>query len=227
MFEVIPQPEFESWYETLPAELAEAVATAIDVAAGSSSVFLSERLSPLLLWFDGVDESSASALGQHLSALHARAYLGWHRDVLDCLDSSAFASRLAQLDPVRAALVLTQVEKLKRQLQATRTVASYAAWPVAKGTTSAPASVREACVDLLRSIGLDAGELLGSRSGLRELTVDTTTPGLRVLFGLDAARRRLIALFGERLDRRYYGDSVKLAEQRWRSYCQAELGATP
>jgi hypothetical protein len=45
-------------------------------------------------------------------------------------------------------------------------------------------------------------------------------PRLRVLFGLDFPAKRLLAIWGESLDRRYYGDSVKHAEQRWQQYCE-------
>jgi hypothetical protein len=55
---------------------------------------------------------------------------------------------------------------------------------------------------------------------LRELCIDNVRPQLRVLFGLDFPARRLIAILGEPLDRRYYGDSVRKAEQRWRQYCE-------
>jgi hypothetical protein len=70
--------------------------------------------------------------------------------------------------------------------------------------------------------------VVGTGSGLRELCIDNVSPPLRVIFGLDYPRRRLIAILGETLDRAYYGDSVRRAEQRWQRYCaelSAELGA--
>jgi len=58
MFQVMPDPEFSAWYETLPEPLAEEVATAIDVAASACSLLAPERLSRLLLWFDGTGSRS-------------------------------------------------------------------------------------------------------------------------------------------------------------------------
>jgi len=63
-------------------------------------------------------------------------------------------------------------------------------------------------------------QILNSVSGLCELTVVTTEPRLRLLFGLDVIEKRIVVLLGEPLDRAYYGDSVKLAERRWQAYCE-------
>jgi len=63
--------------------------------------------------------------------------------------------------------------------------------------------------------------MMNSPSGLCELTIASTEPPLRVLFGLDAPGQRIVALLGEPLTRSYYGDSVQLAEQRWLSYCSS------
>ena len=59
---------------------------------------------------------------------------------------------------------------------------------------------------------------MNSLSGLCELSIPSTEPPLRVLFGLDALGQRIVALLGEALTRSYYGDSVTLAEQLWRQY---------
>ena len=66
---------------------------------------------------------------------------------------------------------------------------------------------------------------MNSVSGLCELTVVSTEPRLHVLFGLDAPAQRIVALLGEPLTRSYYGDSVLLAERRWREYCTSDARA--
>jgi hypothetical protein len=233
MFQVVPEPEFEVWFESLPEPLAEEVATAIDLAASAGGLLAPERLSRLLLWFDGTGSGTGPDLGVpgHLSmpalaqlpGAQARSYLMWHQEALLCLDSAPFRERLEQLAPELAAQALSQVERLKRRLQAARVASSWSSWQrtyAASGQLGDPSGVRGAFLDLLRLMGLEPQAVLGSGSGLRELCVDNVKPQLRVLFGLDFPAKRLIAILGEALDRRYYGDSVRRAEQRWRAYCQ-------
>ena len=234
MFEVVPEPEFEIWYESLPEPLAEEVATAIDLAASAGGLLAPERLSRLLLWFDGTGSGSGPDLGVpgHLSmtalaqlpAMQARSYLTWQQEALLCLDSAPFRERLERLTPELAAQALSQVERLKRRLQSARMASSWSSWQrayAALGPLGDASGVRGAFLDLLRLMGLEAQTVLGAGSGLRELCIDNVQPQLRVLIGLDFPAKRLIAILGEALNRRYYGDVVKRAEQRWRSYCQS------
>jgi len=230
MFQVVPEPEFSAWFEALPEPLAEEVATAIDLAATASAGMAPERLSRLLLWFDGAGTGSNAQLGLGELALRAwesamalpverlRSYLGWHEEVLLCLQSAPLLRRLEQLEPARAELALAQVERLRRKLQAARLSGSYAALRTSHIAERDALGLRSAFEQLMQLVGLDAKLVLGSGSGLRELCIDNVQPQLRVLFGLDFPARRLIAILGETLDRRYYGDAVRLAEQRWRDY---------
>jgi hypothetical protein len=247
MFEVIPEPEFEAWYESLPEPLAEEVATAIDLAASESGVIAPERLSRLLLWFDSTGSGCGPELGvpglvtlpgwPALPTARAHGYLIWHQEVLLCLESAPFEDRLARLDPVLAARALTHVERLKRKLHAARFAGTWSPWSHSGQQATIPkteadaSGLRGAFLDLLSLMGLEPEAVLGSGSGLRELCIDNVRPQLRVLFGLDFPARRLIAILGESLDRRYYGASVDRAEQRWREYCRnlADQGrsATP
>ena len=100
-------------------------------------------------------------------------------------------------------------------------------WGAAHSTAAQPAA-RVYRIGILAS-QLTTAEMAGPRtlsppinallSGLRELCIDNVQPQLRVLFGLDFPAQRLLAIWGEPLERRYYGDSVRHAEQRWRQYC--------
>jgi hypothetical protein len=246
MFEVIPEPEFEAWYEGLPEPLAEEVATAVDLAASASGVIAPERLSRLLLWFDSTGAAGGGEVGvpgvvtrpgwPELPAARAHGYLIWHQEVRLCLESAPFKERLAQLDPALAARALTQVERLKRKLHAARFAGTWSPWrhggQASTPKTDADASgLRATFLDLLSLMGLEQEVVLGSGSGLRELCITNVRPQLRVLFGLDFPARRLIAILGESLDRQYYGASVQRAEQRWREYCEDPAGqsrsATP
>jgi hypothetical protein len=82
-----------------------------------------------------------------------------------------------------------------------------------------PESVRDALHEALGVLGLDPGDLADTTSGLRELTLTRLNPRLRVIYGIDVPRRQIVVLLGEPLTRAYYGDSIRLAEQRWREYC--------
>ena len=221
MFQVVPEPEFSAWFESLPASLAEEVATAIDLAASVGALMAPERLSRLLLWFDG----TGSGTGPELDVPgldHVHHYLTWHHEVRLCLESSVFRERLERLEPKLAAQALRQVERLQRQLHVSRLAGNASPW--AHGSPSppppaAPTGLRGSFLELLGLMGLTPPGVLGSGSGLRELCIDNVQPQLRVLFGLDFPAQRLLAIRGEPLDRRYYGDSVQHAEQRWRQYC--------
>jgi hypothetical protein len=179
----------------------------------------------------------------------AQELLLWQREVVRCLESEAFRERLAQLDPRAASLALTMTESLKRQLLAARQRLALEAqarpprlradW--AGGLTpreerilrmrfgigelpeaSLFRSLKEAFFEVLRLVGLEPTQIMNSQSGLCELTIVSTEPRLHVLFGLDAPAQRVIALLGEPLTRSYYGDSVTLAEERWRQYCESD-----
>jgi hypothetical protein len=232
MLQVVPEPEFSAWYEALPEPLAEEVATAIDLAASFGGALGPERLSRLLLWFDGSGSSDWGIAGKLLQSTperpleHVRSYLMWHQEVLLCLESLPFRERLEQLEPEPAARALRLVERLKRKLHAARLSGSWSPWQgspsrVIRAPLGSTNDVRGAFQDLLQLMGLDARAVLGSTSGLRELCIDNVRPQLRVLFGLDFPAKRLLAILGEPLDRRYYGDSVRRAEQRWQEYLGA------
>ncbi|HVY26050.1 MAG TPA: hypothetical protein VHB79_05835 [Polyangiaceae bacterium] len=230
MFQVVPEPEFSAWFEDLPEPLAEEVATAIDLAASAGGGLAPERLSRLLLWFDGTGSGGCESSGldelarrglEHATALpveRLRSYLVWHEEVLLCLQSAPFLARLERLEAARAEQALAQVEQLKQKLRAVRLAGSHVVLRAAAVNERATLSLRTAFEELLQLAGLEAKLLLGSGSGLRELCIDNVRPQLRVLFGLDFPAKRLIAIVGETLDRRYYGDTVRLAEQRWQAY---------
>jgi hypothetical protein len=226
MFEVIPEPEFSAWFEALPDPFAEEVAAAIDLTA--STALLPQRLSRSLLWYDGTGDGTHPLLdlaGQALQLREApahrlRDYLSWHQEVVLCLESASFQERLAQLEAPSSELALALVELLKRRLHAARLCTTLNPWhqePLSR-LGGEWAGVRQAFDDLLQTMGLASQQVLGCGSGLRELTLSNMRPPLRILFGLDFPAKRLLAILGEALDRRYYGDSVRRAERCWRHY---------
>ena len=80
-------------------------------------------------------------------------------------------------------------------------------------------AVQRALCEVLALVGLAPEDVADTESGLRELTISDATPSLRLIYAIDVPRRRILAILGEALNRAYYGDSVRLAEQRWRQYC--------
>ena len=247
MFQITPSNEFATWFEALAPEHAEEVACALDLLAEAGVALGPSRTSRALLWYDGCGGGPPTDAwyGLHTGADASRPFedvrelLLWHREVVRCLDSTAFRERLARLEPQAASLALAAVENLKVRLKAARTRArlrsSTTTFPRSALATLATLSAREARVlaerfapenelkepffEVLRLVGLEPTQVMNSPSGLCELTIASTEPPLRVLFGLDAPGQRIVALLGEPLTRNYYGDSVQLAEQRWLSYC--------
>jgi hypothetical protein len=228
MFEVVPEPEFSAWFEALPDPYAEEVAAAIDLTANASSALMPERLSRLLLWYDGAGNAPAPDVARQLDVFGLPSnpvhdYLAWHHEVVLCLESPAFRERLARLEPREAEHVLGLVERIRARLRAARVTTTYNPWRRdPRGAFGEWPGVRDVFTELLASLGLATPEVLGSGSGLRELSIGNIRPPLRVLFGLDFPARRLIAILGETLDRNYYGDSVKRAEKRWQQYLDAQ-----
>jgi hypothetical protein len=228
MVEILVEPEFSAWVEALPDPFAEEVTAALELTASAGPALAPERLSRLLLWYDGTGtgtELVAGAAGQALALRVAPGrevgiYLGFHHDVVQCLESEALRQRLARLPDAPAAHALLLVERLKRLLQAARFASSHAP---RGGSSWEP--LRATFAELLGLLGLSTREALGSESGLRELAIRNVRPEFRVLIGLDHGGRRLLAILGETLDRAYYGDSVRRAEKRWRGYLERQLDA--
>ncbi|HEY3667156.1 MAG TPA: hypothetical protein VGL19_14195 [Polyangiaceae bacterium] len=248
MFQITPSNEFATWFEALAPELAEEVACALDLLAEAGVALGPSRTSRALLWYDGCAGNEATGWDRLRTGSDAprsfddvREVLLWHREIVRCLESTAFRERLARLQPQVASLALVAVENLKVRLKAARArtslQSSAALFPRSALATLEALTAREARVlaerfapenalkepffEVLRLVGLEPTQMMNSPSGLCELTIASTEPRLRVLFGLDAPGQRIVALVGEELKRSYYGDSVQLAERRWLSYCSS------
>ncbi len=270
MFEITPTSEFSAWFESLSPELAEEVACALDLLAEAGVALGPSRTSRALLWFDGCGNEVPSGSSQgnrplwpreagllspgHTTESQLRSFedvrelLLWHREVVRCLESTAFRERLARLEPKAAGVALRAVENLKVRLKAVaKRIAlqgplprpAPAHLPPSALSALSPREVRilqerfapenelkQGFFEVLRLVGLEPSQMLNSASGLCELTIPSTEPPLRVLFGLDAPAQRIVVLLGEPLTRSYYGDSVNLAERRWLQYCASPAAPT-
>ncbi|HWP05009.1 MAG TPA: hypothetical protein VNN72_04675 [Polyangiaceae bacterium] len=237
MFEIVPEPEFRSWFESLAEPLAEEVATALEVVAHAAETLDPPGVSRALLWFDGtgtgasgVGSAGAYARRFHLehSANGLRAVLAWQHELLACLGSPAFRRRLEKLPHASAADALQTVESLRAELRAWQkeVVLGLGAGRVSIDLIERRrAAIMREFSGVLELLGLRAGEFIALSNALRELTITRVNPPLRVLFGIDATAKRLVALLGEPLDRAYYGDSVRRVEARWARYQERAVRA--
>lgn len=89
----------------------------------------------------------------------------------------------------------------------------------AKGRLPTTESVKRGLSEVLTLAGVESNEVIDSMSGLREMTLDELTPHVRLIYGIDVPGQRILVILGEPLDRCFYGDSVRLAERKWRDYC--------
>jgi hypothetical protein len=233
MFELVPEPEFSAWLERLTEAEAEDVVGALEVVARADDALEPPGVSRALLWFDGTGAGASpfrALPGLELRLAAAadgfRALVAWQRELVSCLDSSAFRRRLERLSPAVAARALSNVEELRGELKRFQQVL----WvQLGAGTLSLQqlerrrAAIKREFVSVLTLLGLEPGHFIALANGLRELTLTRVRPALRILFGVDAAAQCLIVLRGEALTRTYYGDSVRLAEARWASYQERAL----
>jgi hypothetical protein len=90
-----------------------------------------------------------------------------------------------------------------------------------------PGPLYVAVLEALRLVGLSPNLFFDEQTGLRELRVGAGRTRSRLLCGVDVARRRIVVILGERLDRRYYGDSVKFAEAYFRDYLEKQQEFAP
>lgn len=221
VYEITIGDAFARWFEALEAGAAKQVAGALEVVAATGPAFDPVKQSPSLLWFDDTGRAPAVGAGALASYWPGPGYgdlLAWHHEVVRFLDGPPFERALKQVDGVTASRALEGVRRLREALRSSWLgfVSDATGW-----RTGAPVStraVKSALEAVLALVGLGLDDLGERESGLRELTVTEAAPALRVLYGLDVPRQRLVALSGEALTRAYYGDSVRAAERRWESY---------
>ncbi len=184
--------------------------------------------------------------GLNEATAELRRLVFWYQEAMRWLDSPKFLARLAELDPETARSALSGIERVRGCVRGTRNWGPYlhGLWPkvpvamqwapgsgkaelVASGkidaarASSTRDSVKGALLELLTLMGLDPRDAPDPPSGLRELSISTTHPALRVIVGIDVPKQRVLVILGEPLNRAYYGDSVRLCEQRWREFYQS------
>ena len=232
MLRLSPQPEFVAWFESLGEAEAEEVASGLEVVATAGEALDPPRVSRALLWFDGTGTGAGASLEGGLelavsqSAEALRSVLTWQRELIAALEAEPFGVRLASSSPELSAEALDTVARLRRELRAWQreVLLRFASDSVSQERlASKRAELMQTFSSVLELMGFSAGRFIALSNGLRELTIATTNPALRVLFGVDATAKRLVLLLGEPLTRAYYGDSVRRAEQHWARYQERVL----
>jgi hypothetical protein len=233
MFEISVTREFEDWYQALDSQTAERVAAELNVLERLGPELDGTRSSRLLLWFDGMQNRSSNApWGLREPDLALAQVLRSQHEALRCLETPNFLARFLKLEARQAQRGHELLERLRARVRAAlqlsqlawrhRLPASELPWaqPALTEQPSAQPDVQAALLEVLSLVGLRLEDVADRSSGLRELTVAELSPPQRLLYAVDAPRRRILVILGEALDRAYYGDSVRLAERRWRDYCR-------
>jgi hypothetical protein len=137
-------------------------------------------------------------------------------EALRCLETPNFQACFLKLEPRSAARAQELMERLRASVRAA-TLSLVRSQPESAWSERPllpDEALQAALLELLSCVGLRLEDVADRSSGLRELTLAELRPPHRLLYAIDAPRRRILAILGEALDHAYYGDSVRLAERR-------------
>jgi hypothetical protein len=87
-------------------------------------------------------------------------------------------------------------------------------------------AIRDEYLAALAAAGFAVADLPAHTPALREIALRAPPPGVRLLYGVDDASDRALVVLGERLDRSFYGDSVRRAERQWQAFLDGETRKT-
>jgi hypothetical protein len=236
MLELLTTEAFATWFSGLAAGPAEDVAATLEVIVQLGTRTEAPGSSEWLLWYEH------PSLAQRLQPLREPPpeivkfsqdwghFYGYAKRVIKHLESTAFSARVASLSPENAAAVAAAVEQIRR-ISKTRLLTSMESLPRLRGSPS-PAraaafarftdvsEVREAYFAALAAAGFEVADVPPHSPALREISLRSTAPGLRLLYGIDAPRNRGLVVLGEWLDRSFYGDAVRRAEALWGQFLE-------
>jgi hypothetical protein len=157
-------------------------------------------------------------------------FRGYAGRVIDALEAPRFAARLARLGAKDAGRVLELVKSIRMATdpRSRWTLKLRDAARSARASTGeeACAEVRRMFLAALEAAGFEATDVPAHSLALRELLRRRPAPGFRVLYGVNAERETALFVLGERLDRSFYGDSVRRAERMWKQFLEGTLRAT-
>jgi hypothetical protein len=223
MLRLLTTDEFADWFGALGPSAAEDVATALEVVAELGPARAAPGSSESLLWYEG-----AGALPFAWELEDWGAFRDYAQQIILALEGPRFTAKLMRLAPSEAARVFEAIERLKRLADPrTRWTSKVRVSPATAGELPRDPrdELRRIYFDVLAAAGFELTDLPAHSLSLRELSRRQPAPGFRLLYGVDAERECALFVLGERLDRTYYGDSVRRAERRWLQFLEGELRA--
>ncbi len=248
MLELLTTDGFAAWFSALAAGPAEDVAATLEVIVQLGTRAEAPGSSEWLLWYE-----HPSVSGRPLRDLSERLapeivkfshdwghFNGYVRRIVKHLESTQFVARLSRLSPADAATVTEAVKRIRRlaktrllSLSDLQTRGRVSPFHSPSPSTAAAlarvvdvSEVRECYFAALAAAGIDAVDVPAHTAALREITLRSTPPGLRLLYGIDEPKARGLVVLGEWLDRSFYGDSVRRAEAQWAQFREGRPLAT-
>lgn len=247
MFELLTTDEFAAWFSTLEAGPAEDVAATLEVIVQLGTRTEAPDSSEMLLWYEHPSVSGRSFEPAWRAPPELvkftqdwGRFAGYVKRVVKHLDSPAFAARLAQLPPQNAEIAIAAVKRIRRlswarptalgEFRAKRGIHFHKAPSAADIQGFARfadlSEVREAYFAALSAAGFEVEDVPPHSAALREISLRSRAPGLRLLYGIDEPRNRGLVVVGEWLDQSFYGDSVRRGEAQWARFLEGVPLAT-
>jgi hypothetical protein len=199
---------FTTWFQALADSDAEEVATGIELIQALEPAQAPPQSSELLLWYqcppDGVSlDWRLLRRFSTFSQFSARL-----RKLLTKLESESVQRRLAEVSNERAIVAFATLQRIAARASFRHVyTADEPSWD----------EVTALCKQLFEALGISEAPAPAS-DGVRELSFDACKPGLRVLYGVEAASSRGLLIMGEALDRSAYGPSVRHALALWAQF---------
>jgi hypothetical protein len=245
--DLLTSDDFAAWFAALDERTAEDVAATLEVIVQLGTEKEAPGSSEWLTWYEHPMLAARRAAGTLperldnplrgidpliLKAVHEwGAFNGYARRVVKHLESRAFGERLAQIDASAAAAVSGAVANIKAEV--TRRLLALSDYkgrrklwvraPTAEEVEvllrfADVSAIRDAYLTALAAAGFEVVDVPAHSPALREIALRAPPPGIRLLYGIDVPRSRGLVVLGERMDRSFYGDSVRLAERMWQEF---------
>jgi hypothetical protein len=238
MLQLLTTDAFAAWFSALPAVPAEDVAAMLEVIVQLGTRTEAPGSSDTLLWYEhpSLAQRPLPDMSKRLPSELVKftqdwgRFNGYVRRVIKHLESPQFVGRLARLSADDAATVAMAVARLRRlawarpmalsefQLRRLRPPTFDATAVAALAGFADVSEAREAYFVALAAAGFEIVDVPQHTAALREITLRSTAPGLRLLYGIDEPGDRGLVVLGEWLDRSFYGNAVRRAEALWNQF---------
>jgi hypothetical protein len=242
MLELLTTDGFAAWFSGLAAGPAEDVAATLEVIVQLGTRAEAPGSSEWLLWYEhpSVSQRPLPDLSERSAPEIVRFssdwghFNGYVRRIVKHLESTQFVARLSRLSSADADGVAEAVGRIRRlatirllSLSDLQTRGRLS--PIRSPSPSTAAAlahlvdvsaVRECYFAALAAAGIEVVDVPPETAALREITLRSTPPGMRLLYGIDEPKARGLVVLGEWLDRTFYGDSVRRAEALWAQFLE-------